>query len=110
MADAPSAPRKLKEGWVSKLETLILGREKSDEVLDDSVSGGTTVDVVHIPTAQGLVTFKVMADTPCRVVHEFLQEAAQPGAKLEVVSGPRRGLRLGINGKFNPKLNILVKK
>lgn len=110
MADAPSAPRKMKEGWVSQLETLILGRETSDEVVDDSVSGGTTVEVVHIPTAQGLVTFKVMADTTCKAVHELLKEAAQPGARLEVVPGPRRGLRLGINGKYNPKLNILVKK
>jgi len=103
-------PRKMKEGWVSKLETLILGREKKDEVIDDSVTPGTTVDIVFIPTVQGLVTFKVRADTSCKAVKELLDAAAQPGVKLEVISGPRGGLRLGVNGKFNPKLNIFVKK
>lgn len=104
------APRKMKEGWVSKLETLILGREKRDEVIDDSVTPGTSVDVVHIPTVQGLVTFKVRADTSCKAVHELLVAAALPAVKLEVMPGPRGGLRLGVNGKFDPKLNLIVKK
>lgn len=101
---------KLKEGWVSKLETLIKGREKRDEVIDDSVSAGTSVDTVHIQTVQGLVTFKVRADTSCKAVAELLQAFEQPDCKLEVVSGPRGGLRLGVNGKTNPKLNLIVKK
>ena len=108
--ESPNPPRKLKEGWVSKLETLIMGRENRDEWIDDSVSAGTSVDTLHIPTLQGLVTFKVRADTSCLAVSELLQAANQPGCKLEVVRGPRGGLRLGVNGKFNPKLNILVKK
>lgn len=103
-------PRKMKEGWVSKLETLILGREKKDEFIDDSVTPGTSVDVVHIPTVQGLVTFKVRADTSCRAVAALLAENAKPGVKLEVIPGPRGGLRLGVNGKFDPKLNLFVKK
>ena len=108
---APAAPaRKMKEGWVSKLETLILGREKKDEVIDDSVTPGTSVDVVHIPTVQGLVTFKVRADTTCRAVADLLRANAVPGVKLEVIPGPRGGLRLGVNGKFDPKLNLFVKK
>ena len=110
-AAAPKpAPRKLKEGWVSKLETLILGREGRDEFIDDSVTPGTTVDIVFIPTIQGLVTFKVRADTSCKAVQELLAADALPGVKLEVIPGPRGGLRLGVNGKFNPKLNLFVKK
>ena len=100
----------MKEGWVSKLETLILGRERKDEVIDDSVTPGTSVDVVHIPTIQGLVTFKVRADTSCKAVAERLRANAVPGVKLEVIPGPRGGLRLGVNGKFDPKLNLFVKK
>jgi hypothetical protein len=107
---ASPAPRKLKEGWVSKLETLIKGRERLDVVLDEDETPGTTVDIVHIPTAQGLVTFRVRADTSCKAVAELLQQAEQPGNRLEVVSGPRGGLRLGVNGKFNPKLGLFVKK
>ena len=112
-ASAPAATpplRKMKEGWVSKLETLILGRERKDEVIDDSVTPGTSVDVVHIPTIQGLVTFKVRADTSCKAVAELLRANAVPGVKLEVIPGPRGGLRLGVNGKFDPKLNLFVKK
>lgn len=109
-SDSPNPPRKLKEGWVSKLETLIMGRENRDEWIDDSVSAGTSVDTLHIPTLQGLVTFKVRADTSCLAVTELLKAAEKPDCKLEVVRGPRGGLRLGVNGKFNPKLNILVKK
>ncbi|MBC7660910.1 MAG: hypothetical protein H7249_14535 [Chitinophagaceae bacterium] len=110
-ATSIAAPvRKMKEGWVSKLETLILGRERRDEVIDDSVTPGTTVDIVFIPTIQGLVTFKVRADTSCKAVQELLTANAQPGVKLEVIPGPRGGLRLGVNGKFNPKLNLFVKK
>lgn len=112
-AAKPSAAapvRKMKEGWVSKLETLILGREKRDEVVDDSVTPGTSVDVVHIPCVQGLVTFKVRADTSCKAIHELLLANAQPGVKLEVIGGARGGLRLGVNGKFDPKLNLFVKK
>jgi hypothetical protein len=107
---APAPVRKMKEGWVSKLETLILGREKRDEVVDDSVTPGTSVDVVHIPCVQGLVTFKVRADTSCKAIHELLLANAQPGVKLEVIGGARGGLRLGVNGKFDPKLNLFVKK
>jgi hypothetical protein len=101
---------KLKEGWVSQLETLIKGRENKDEWVDDSVSAGTSVDTVHIQTAQGLVTFKVRADTSCKAVADLLRAFNEPGCKLEVVRGPRGGLRLGVNGKFDPKLNLLVKK
>ncbi|HYX38815.1 MAG TPA: hypothetical protein VE954_37390 [Oligoflexus sp.] len=101
---------KLKEGWVSQLETLIRGRENRDEWVDDSVSAGTSVDTVHIQTLQGLVTFKVRADTSCKAVTALLQAASQPGCKLEVVRGPRGGLRLGVNGKFDPQLNLMVKK
>jgi hypothetical protein len=102
--------RKLKEGWVSKLEVLIAGRENRDEWIDDSVTAGTSVDTLFIQTVQGLVTFKVRADTSCKAAYELLQQANLPDTKLEVVSGPRGGLRLGVNGKFNPKLNIMVKK
>lgn len=101
---------KLKEGWVSQLETLIRGRENRDEWVDDSVSAGTSVDTVYIQTVQGLVTFKVRADTSCKAVADLLKAASQPDCKLEVVRGPRGGLRLGVNGKFDPKLNLLVKK
>ncbi|WP_141731673.1 hypothetical protein [Oligoflexus tunisiensis] len=101
---------KLKEGWVCQLETLIKGRENRDEWIDDSVSAGTSVDTVHIQTLQGLVTFKVRADTSCKAVTELLRAASQPDCKLEVVRGPRGGLRLGVNGKYDPKLNLLVKK
>jgi hypothetical protein len=101
---------KFKEGWVSQLETLIKGREYKDEWVDDSVSAGTSVDTVHIETAQGLVTFKVRADTSCKSVADLLRAFNEPGCKLEVVRGPRGGLRLGVNGKFDPKLNLLVKK
>ncbi len=103
-------PRKMKEGWVSKLETLILGRENKDEWIDDSVTAGTSVDTLFIPTAQGLVTFKVRADTSCKSVQELLRLASIPGTTLEVIRGARGGLRLGVNGKFDPKLNIIVKK
>lgn len=113
-SDTPSAPkpalRKLKEGWVSQLETLIKGREHLDVPCDEDETPATTVEVVHIPTVQGLVTFKVRADTSCKAVAELLRQAAQEGNKLEVVSGPRGGLRLGVNGKFDPKLGIFVKK
>ncbi len=108
-ASAPKPPR-LKEGWVSKLEVLIKGREHKDEWVDDSLTAATTVDVLHIQCAQGLVTFKVRADTSCKAIHELLQAAQLPTSKLEVVRGPRGGLRLGINGKFDPQLNIMVKK
>ena len=57
-----------------------------------------------------LVTFKVRADTSCKAVAELLRQAEDPANRLEVVSGPRGGLRLGINGKFDPKLGIFVKK
>ncbi len=109
-ASPSTAPRKLKEGWVSKLETLIKGRETKDVWIDDSVTAGTAVDTLHIHTLQGLVTFKVRADTSCKAVQELLRLAEQPGATLEVVRGPRGGLRLGVNGKFDPKLNIMAKK
>jgi hypothetical protein len=101
---------KFKEGWVCQLEILIKGRENRDEWIDDSVTAGTTVDTVHIQTAQGLVTFKVRADTSCKSVAELLRAFNEPGCKLEVMRGPRGGLRLGVNGKFDPKLNLLVKK
>ena len=111
VADAPKPPvRKMKEGWVSKLETLILGREKKDEFVDDSVTPGTTVDILFIPTIQGLVTFKVRADTSCRSIQQLLLANAQPGVKLEVIPGPKGGLRLGVNGKLDSKLNLMVKK
>ncbi len=108
----PSQPatRKMKDPWVSQLEILIRGREAKDEWVDDSVTAGTTVEVVHIPVVQGLITFKVRADTTCRAVHRLLQAAQDPSNKLEVVAGPRGGLRLGVNGKFDPQLNIMVKK
>ena len=111
-AETPATPpvRKLKEGWVSKLEVLIAGRENRDEWIDDSVTAGTSVDTLFIQTVQGLVTFKVRADTSCKAAYELLQQASLPNTKLEVVAGPRGGLRLGVNGKFNPKLNIMVKK
>ncbi len=102
--------RKMKEGWVSKLETLIKGRERLDVVIDEDETPATTVDVVHIPTLQGLVTFKVRADTSCLAVANLLKQAEDPTNRLEVVSGPRGGLRLGVNGKFDPKLGIFVKK
>ncbi len=101
---------KLKEGWVSKLEVLIAGRENKDEWIDDSVSAATTVDVLHIQVAQGLVTFRIRADTSCKAAYELLKAAEDPQNKLEVVRGARGGLRLGVNGKFDPKLNIIVKK
>ncbi len=107
---ARSALGKLKEGWVSQLETLIKGRENRDEWIDDSVTAGTSVDTVHIQTVQGLVTFKVRADTSCKAVADLLRAFNEPGCKLEVMRGPRGGLRLGVNGKFDPKLNLLVKK
>ncbi len=111
--DKPTSPapqRKLKEGWVSKLETLIKGRERLDVVIDEDETPATTVDIVHIPTVQGLVTFKVRADTSCLAVANLLRQADDPNNKLEVVSGPRGGLRLGVNGKFDPKLGLFVKK
>ncbi|MCX6131912.1 MAG: hypothetical protein NTX25_23000 [Proteobacteria bacterium] len=107
---ASNKPLKLKEGWVSKLEALIAGRERKDEWIDDSVTAGTTVDVLHIPVVQGLVTFKVRADTSCIAAHELLLAAEKAETRLEVVRGPRGGLRLGVNGKFDPRLNIMVKK
>ena len=107
---SPSAPRKFKDPWVSQLEILIKGREQKDEWVDDSVTAGTTVEVVHIPVVQGLITFKVRADTSCKAIYHLLQQAQDPQNKLEVVPGPRGGLRLGVNGKFDPKLNLMVKK
>lgn len=104
------AVRKMKEGWVSQLEVLIKGREHLDVPCDEDETPATTVEVVHIPTKQGLVTFKVRADTSCKAVAQLLRDAEVPGNTLEVVSGPRGGLRLGINGKFDPKLGIFVKK
>ena len=101
---------KLKEGWVSQLEILIKGRENRDEWVDDSLTAATTVEVLHIPTAQGLVTFKLRADTPCTAVRDLLKAYAEPNNQLEVVSGPRGGLRLGINGKYDAKLGLFVKK
>ncbi len=102
--------KKFKDPWVSQLEVLIRGREQSEEWVDDSVTAATTVEVVNIPVVQGLITFKVRADTSCRAIHHLLQQAQNPANKLEVVPGPRGGLRLGVNGKFDPKLNLMVKK
>ncbi len=110
MAEPTQNVKKFKEGWVLKLETLIKGRENRDEWIDDSVTAGTSVDTLFIPTVQGLITFKVRADTSCKAVSALLQVAAHPDTKLEVIAGPRGGLRLGVNGKFDPKLNIMVKK
>ncbi len=101
---------RFKEGWVSQLEVLVKGRENSNEVVDDSVTPGTTVEVLHIQTEQGLVTFKVRADTTCRSVTGLLRQFAEPGTKLQVMPGPRGGLRLGVNGKYDNDLNIFVKK
>ncbi len=106
-----SAPvKKFKDPWVSQLEVLIRGREQRDEWVDDSVTAGTTVEVVNIPVVQGLISFKVRADTSCKAIAHLLEQAQNPANKLEVVPGPRGGLRLGVNGKFDPKLNIMVKK
>ncbi len=110
MAEPTQTVKKFKDGWVLKLETLIKGREHLDEGIDDSVTAGTSVDTLFIPTVQGLVTFKVRADTSCKAVANLLQAAAQADTRLEVMAGPRGGLRLGVNGKFDPKLNIMVKK
>lgn len=107
----PKPPvRKLKEGWVSQLEVLIRGRETKDVPCDEDETPATTVEVLHITTKQGLVTFKVRADTSCKAIAQLLRDAQVEGNTLEVVSGPRGGLRLGINGKFDPKLGIFVKK
>lgn len=110
MTEPTQTGKKFKDGWVLKLETLIKGREHLDEWIDDSVTAGTSVDTLFIPTVQGLITFKVRADTSCKAVAHLLQAAAQPETRLEVLPGPRGGLRLGVNGKFDPKLNIMVKK
>ncbi|MFY7928694.1 MAG: hypothetical protein ACOVS5_07465 [Oligoflexus sp.] len=53
---------------------------------------------------------KVRADFSCKVIHALLQQAQDPNNRLEVAPGPRGGLRLGVNGKFDPKLNIMVKR
>ncbi|MFY7927349.1 MAG: hypothetical protein ACOVS5_00625, partial [Oligoflexus sp.] len=62
MATPPSG-KKFKDPWVSQLEILIQGREQKDEWVDDSVTAATTVEVINIPVVQGLITFKVRADT-----------------------------------------------
>ena len=92
----------------ARLSRLILGREQTDESLDSSVTGKTSLGLIRIPVSHLDQIFdyqyKINADTKCSAVKEFIDHAAV--GNLSAGAGPKGGEIILVNEQKIMHLNL----